>query len=299
MILLVAIVVVLSVVSGAIALNLTEEREPAPEVRLTTEQSEDGYTYELVHEQGETINGDQLTLQGAAEPNFLSDSDLTVGERVEFYPVESNLTLIWTGDHGTTYSLTEFSVEQTIPAPDVGCSWVDNNSESGDIDIDRTVVDCNVNVNKVIEIYSGGTVIGDVVSDTKEADIDGGSVIYGDVEVQEQVNIQDSRVTGSVTAYEKNIKVDNTTVGRDVTAGDKEIEIIDDSSVNGDLVGDDDLIMVQSSSVDGSVVTEGNVDLDDATITGDIYVGGNFDCDDSTINGQDCSSYSPRDADDW
>lgn len=298
-VLLVAIVLVLAAVAGGVALSLSQEREPAPEVRVVAETTDDGHTQRLRHEQGDVIDGDKVTLRGTANPQQLAGRELGAGESVDFYPVEEEIRLVWAGDHGATYSLGTFEFERTLPEPDVGCSWVSTESDNGteNVKISGDVVDCDVTTDKVIEVKSDGVVIGDVTSDNKELDMDD-SVVYGNVEVQDTVNVQDGEVTGSVTAHAKNIKIDNTTVGDDVTAGNKEIEVVADSTVDGDLVGDDDQVKVLSSSVSGSVVTEGTAKLDGATIEGDVYAG-TFDCTDSTIDGQDCGSYTPKDPDDW
>lgn len=275
-VLIVAIVVTLSAVAGTMALSMTEEREPAPEVTLEAESSENGFTHHLVHRHGEELDGDKLTLRGAADPDVLEGTELSAGERVEFLPLESELDLIWAGEHGATYSLTAIEVERALPAtPDEGCSWVSTNTNSGteSVDVDGIVVNCDVQTDKDIEIYNSGIVIGDVTSDTKDVDMDDGKV-YGDVEVATQLNIQDGQITGSVTAHTENVKIDTSTVGGSVTAESKEIEVIDGSSVDGDLVVEaQDLIKIQSSSVSGSVTTDGQVDVDDATVTGDVTSG--------------------------
>ncbi len=281
-------------------MSLTEEREPAPEVKLETQLSEDGYGHELVHRQGEKLDGDKLTFRGASDPDVLSGTELEASDSVGFYPQQRELTLVWAGDHGATYELATFTVDRTFPAPDEGCSWVTSEFDDETVKVDSIVVDCDVTNDRDIGVENGGAIVGDVTSENKNVDVITGGTVYGDVVANHGVKVQDGEVTGAVTERNENIKIDNSSVGGTVTADNKEIEVITGSSVDGDLVVNaDDMIKVQSSSsVSGSVVTDGDVDLDDATIEGDVYVGGSFDCDNTTIDGQDCGSYTPRDPSD-
>lgn len=315
-VLLVAIAVVLAAVATAMAFGLTQEREPAPEVVLDLAYDGDGAVHQFAHDQGERLDGEKLTLRGTADPDGLAGSELAAGQRTPVYPTDDAVTVVWTGEHGTTYTLDTFETEATVPEPDEGCPWVDVETNGGtdDITIDATVVDCDVRTDRVIEVRNGGVVIGATTSDANVLDGDD-ATFYGDVSVEDTANLQDSAVHGAVTSRTADVKVDassvdgpvsaatevevfaDSTVGGSLTADD-EIEVLDGSSIDGDVQSDDDLVKVLDSDVAGSLITEGDVKLDGATVEGEVYVDGTFDCTDATIGGQNCGGYTPRDTDD-
>lgn len=299
--LLIAIVVALAVLSGGMFLSLDEERDPAPGVTMSLEATDMAATQALVHETGETLEGDRLELRGVADEEALAGTEVAAGERQQVVPTDTEIELVWFGDDGSSYVIWEGTVpdDETVPDPDHDCSWVENKSDSGedDVKVNGDVVDCDVQTDKVIEVNDDGTILGDTDSDTKVIDADD-ATFYGDVTGDDDVNAQDSLVTGAVVSNDT-AKIDNTTVGEGVDAADT-VEVIAGSTVGGDAVSDDDLVKVTDSDVDGAVATDGSVKLDGATVEGDVYVNaGDFDCTDSTIDGQDCSAYSPKDPDDY
>lgn len=301
-ILLVAIALILAIVAGGGFLELTRERDPAPEVTLSLEGEGAIGERWLVQTHGQTVDGDKVEIRGVADPETLSGETLSAGDRHRVIPVSETIEIVWFGDHGTSHVLWEFSVdpEITVPSPDEGCSWVDTESNGGtsDVKVDGLVVNCDVETDKVIEVQNDGAIIGDTVSHTKELDADDAR-LFGDVTVEKGVNLQNGTITGSVTAQTENVKIDTATVGKSVEA-EKTVEIIDGSSVGADAVSATKQVKVLSSSVSGSVKSTGSVKLEDATVSGDVYVDdSDFDCTNSTVNGQSCGAYTPRDPGNW
>lgn len=299
-VLLIAIVTLLVGVSTVMFLNLTDENEPQPNVVLEMEASEDGPIYRLVHEGGDTLDGDKTRVLGAADDQTLDGEELTADTSSRVVPVEDEIRIVYEGEHGTTYTLATFEPEKTVPNPDEGCDWVkaETNGGAEPIKIDGIAVNCDVETTEGIEVQNGGVVIGDTVSGTK--DLDGNdATIYGDVDVENVLNLQDGTITGSATSNTADIKVDNATVNGAVTA-EKVAEVTGESSVDGNVQSADKKVKIFSSSVSGSITADEQVKLDDATVDGDVYIDdSNFKCTDSTINGQDCSAYTPEDPDDW
>lgn len=298
--LLIAIVVALAVLSGSLFLALGEERDPAPGVTMSLETTDMGATQALVHETGDTLDGDRVELRGVADDEALAGTEVGAGERQQIVPTDTDIELVWFGDDGSSYVIWEGTVpeDETVPEPDHGCSWVENNSDDeGNVKAEGAVVDCDVRTDKVIEVNDDGVVIGNTDSNTKNIDADN-AMFYGDVTGDTDVNAQDSLVTGAVISNDT-AKIDNTTVGEGVDASDT-VEVIAGSSTGDDVTSDTSLVKVLDSDVDGAIATDGSVKLDGATVEGDVYVNaGDFDCTDSTIDGQDCSAYSPKDPDDY
>lgn len=298
---LVAIVVVLAVVAGGIVLGLTEEREPAPEVTMSLETAGDiPGEHELVHDQGDTLDGDDVRLRGVANDGSLAGTDLSAADSRRVYATDETVEVVWFGEHGASYTLEEFSVDAdvTVPPPDEGCGWVGDETNNGTANakVDGIVVACDVETDKVVELQNGGAIVGDAASRAKLVDLDD-SRIYGDVTVEKDVNVQDGTVGGSMTARTETAKVDNATVGGSVRA-EKTVEVVNGGSVGGDAESGDKTVKVLDSGVDGSITADEQVKLDDATVGGDVYVdSSDFDCTDSTVGGQDCGEYSPKDPD--
>lgn len=300
-VLTVAVVLVLASLSAGMVFSLVQEREPAPEVTMSLETGESGIEHVIIHENGDVLDGDNVEVRGVANPEGVGGQDLAAGERHPVVATDSDISVVWFGEHGTSYTLAEFDVpeEETLPEPDKGCPWVDSESNGGtdDVKVDGIVVDCDVVTDKVIEVQNGGAIIGDTESVLKEVDADDAR-LYGDVTVDDNLNVQDGLVAGSV-ASDDLAKVDNSSVWGSVETVDT-VEVISGSSVEGDVVSETGLVKVLSSDVSGAVVTDGSVKLQDATVSGHVFVdSGDFDCTDSTIRGQDCDEYSPRDPDEY
>lgn len=302
-VLMTAIVVALGVVSGGILLGLSEEPDPAPGVTMSLEAEGPAALHALVHETGDRLDGDQLTLRGAADPSALAGTELAAGERRRVVPIDTELALVWTGEDDTAHVIWEATVAEsdTVPESDHACPWVDSESNGGvdAVKINGDVVDCDVVTAENIEVNQGGIVIGETDSEAKDIDADD-ATFYGDIATETNINAQDSMVVGDATSADL-AKIDNTTVTGSV-AGQDTVDVISGSSVGGDVTTGDALVKVLDSEVSGSVKSDGDVKLDGATIEGDVYVDeatNSFDCTDSTIDGEDCSAYTPKDPGDY
>jgi len=298
-VLLLGIVVLLVGVSSVLFLGLTDESEPKPDVVLEMEETGTENVYRLVHEGGDELDGDKVVLRGAANETALTGTELSADDSGTFVPVREEIQVLYFGEHGNSYVVVTFEPESTVPDPDEGCDWVDNESDGGTdpVKIDGIVVDCDVTTSDGIEIQNGGVVVGEAVSGTKDLDADDATV-YGDVDVEKVLNVQNGTVSGSATSQSGDVKLNNASVGGSVTA-EKVVELQRDSSVDGDVESATKPVKVLDSTVNGSI-TGASVKLDGATIEGDVYVDStDFDCTNSTINGQDCGEYTPKDPSNW
>lgn len=307
-VLLVAIVLLLSVVTAGMVLNLDQEREPAPEVAMSLESTESSGEYLLVHESGEHLEGDKVELLGVEDPDTMKGSTLSAGDQHTVVPTEESVRVVYYGEHGTSYTLREFEVDLddsddpdgsglTLPSADEGCSWVTTESSGGTsgVKVDDLVVDCDVTTDKTIEVLNGGAVIGDVQSNNKGLDLDDGT-IYGDVTAEDVVNVQDGAVYGTVVSNTSDVKIDNSSVNESIE-GQRTVEVINGGTVEGDAVSTNKPVKVLSgSTVEGDVTSGDSVTLTDATVESDVYIDpGDFTCSNSTIDGQSCGSYTPKD----
>ncbi|WP_136715255.1 type IV pilin [Halorientalis salina] len=301
-VLLVAISVTLAGVGAIMVFGLADDPEPAPDValELETADSEVLPEYELVHESGDTLNGENVEIRGVTNESALS-GEFRAGQTVDLLPTADEIRIVWMGDDGTSYTLATFDVEGSdVPSIDEGCAWVDSETNGGtdDIQIDGQVVDCSVRTDKVIEIENGGVVIGDTRSDTKELDADD-AVVYGSVDVENVLNHQNGRISGTATSRTADVKLYNVTVGGGVEA-QRIVDVLDGSTVDGDVESTNKEVTVDESTVSGSITAPDQVKLIDSTVEGDVYVDpADFDCTNSEINGQDCGSYTPRDPSGW
>lgn len=93
--LLIAIVVILAAISGAIFFGLTDDKPPAPTARLDVTPTESGCGFDFVHRGGDRIRGDTLEVQGLANPNALDGETLDATDEVDVNPTRDDLTVIW------------------------------------------------------------------------------------------------------------------------------------------------------------------------------------------------------------
>jgi len=316
--LLVAIVVMLAATATWVFLGVSESPEPTPDTVLDAEAAESGAEYRLVHAGGDRLDGADLEFKGALKTDAAAGAELSNGDNVSFYPTAEEVTVVWHGEEGRSYTLKTIEVDRALPEPDEGCEWVEDESDGGtdSITIDGIVVNCDATTTKLIKIRNGGTIVGKAVSETKELDMDDGAVM-GTVEVEKVADFEDGLVTGAVTSNSENVNLDNTTVEGTIEAGkvadvikgsvvkgsidvDNDAKVKTGSVVKGDVVSATENAKVDDSRVEGSVTAAKTVDIDDATVEGDVYIDkSDFDCTDSTIGGQNCTSYSPKDPDEW
>lgn len=97
-VLMVAIIVVLATVGGAMFLSFDAETDPQPNVVLESNATE-APAHALVHQGGETIEGERLELKGAVVADDLGGKSLQVDDEITFYPTSEEVTVVWYGDN--------------------------------------------------------------------------------------------------------------------------------------------------------------------------------------------------------
>lgn len=291
---------ILLVVSAGLFFGLTQTSNPAPNVVFEAESNDDSLEYTLTHNGGDTVDGDKVELQGTADPDTTTGDRLNSGYEVTFYPTAEEVTIVWYDGQDRSYVLTTFTVEQSIPDPDEGCDWVDDQTNGGvdPITIDGIVVSCDVEITEQVKVQDGGAVVGEVVSDSKELDADDAE-IYGDADVEKVLNLQNGTIVGDATSRTADVKIQNGDIKGSIKA-EKIAEATDDGKVEGDVESQTKDAKILNSVVEGSVTANETVKLQDATVEGDVYVdAADFDCTNSTVNGQSCGSYTPKNPDNW
>jgi len=299
-ILMVAIIVVLATVGGAMFLSFDAETDPQPNVVLESNAT-DTPAHALVHGGGETIEGERLEFKGAVPADDPAGKTLQVDDEITFYPTSEEVTVVWYGDNEESYSLTTVEAEQVVPEPDEGCDWVEDETVNGteSITIDNVVVNCDVETEKQVAIQNGGVVIGETFSDQKDLDADEAQV-HGDVTVEKVLNLQDGQITGSATSNLEDVKIGNGSVDGSIEA-EKVAEVTRSSTVGGDMESHtSDTKVLDGSLVEGSVTASATVKVENSTIEGDVYADpSDLDCTNATINGESCGSYTPEDPSNW
>ncbi|WP_255150796.1 type IV pilin [Halorarius halobius] len=110
--LLVAIVVVLGVIGGTMALGLTETTDPAPTAQLSLSGTPGACQYSLRHGGGDTLEGDRIEVRGVADPGVLGGRELTTGESARVNPEREKLRVVWRKPGSdTSYVVARFRVE--------------------------------------------------------------------------------------------------------------------------------------------------------------------------------------------
>ena len=277
-ILMVAIVVVLSSVSAIVIFQAQEDGvEPAPSALMEVDSQDGSVTQIFTHEGGERLEGDKLTLKGAADPDVFDGKSLDQGDTVEFIPTSKEVKLIFTGENGHSHVLRTFEVEQTVPLPDKGCPWVEAQKASGsDITVDGIVVNCDIKTPGTIKLTNDALVIGNVNSTGSEVTIEESETI-GNVVADNKVTIPDGDVDGSVTAKGGEAKISEGNVSGDVTSltnavtlgGQAEVDI--GGTVRSEGGGGIDAGGNARVDVGGSMVsTGGETKLERGNVSGDV-----------------------------
>lgn len=169
---------------------------------------------------------------------------------------------------------TDVYLSSYTPTVDNQCQWVRDNYNSGDISMTGQEVQCDI---------SAG--IDDLT--VNNIDLSSESVLYGDIDVTGDVDIDSSRVTGSVTG-----SGDDLTITSDVTVGG---DVYTPTGTNLDIDA--------GSTINGAVVVEGgSLSLDGATINGHVYAAeDDISCDNMELgpDSQSCSAYDFRPPSDY
>ncbi|WP_254823086.1 type IV pilin [Haloglomus halophilum] len=102
--LMLAIVVALGVVISGLVLGLADSGPASPESRLALQG--DDCPVDLVHRQGDTLDGDRIRLQGTEHATPLQDQRFEAGDSVTVRPTADEVTVVWNSpDDGSTYVL--------------------------------------------------------------------------------------------------------------------------------------------------------------------------------------------------
>jgi cytoskeletal protein CcmA (bactofilin family) len=147
-----------------------------------------------------------------------------------------------------------------------------------------------------LTLDSQSQINGDAVV-TGGADIYQGSTIDGNLDAGSDVNADgSSRIEGWIKTP-GNIDIGGsgpaTIVGK-ITA-DGNVNIHSGSTVQADVESTNSgSVTLTDGTVLGSIATEGDVDVDSSSVDGDAYLDGSWSCDSSDVSGDDCSSYSPK-----
>lgn len=117
-VLFVTIVVVLAAISGAFIFGLTEQQDPAPQAKLALEPVGSSDDYRIVHEGGDTIDGDQITVQGIDDSDALSGTELMAGTSVLVTPTADEIQIIWEEQRreSSSYILSTFEIDSDTSA---------------------------------------------------------------------------------------------------------------------------------------------------------------------------------------
>jgi hypothetical protein len=103
--LVLVIVVALGVVVSALVLGLADSSPMSPESRLALQG--DGCPVDLVHQQGDTLDGDQVRLRGTESATPLQGSEFGAGDAVSVRPTDDEVAVVWQASDGeSTYVLT-------------------------------------------------------------------------------------------------------------------------------------------------------------------------------------------------
>lgn len=292
--LLIAIVLVLSVVMGAVFLNYTDSPEDPPDTALRLEPADEGPEYLIRHGGGETFGGEEIVVEGVADPELLADRNLSVTDTVEVIPTSQTITVLYFGND-ESYTLASWDVDESnVFETDTACPSIESSVANGSVTIDDETIDCDI-TSEVdaaasdvdVDVESGGVVVGDLGGEVQNVDVGNGGRVVGDVDATGDVDVDSARIDGDVQSSGDDVALaTGTEVHGSVVVSPGTNVDLDGTTIHGDVVihaGDD-----------GEVN-----DLSNATIVGDVYVDDASDLvcgdGDSTIAGQHCSTYSPKD----
>jgi flagellin-like protein len=158
--LFIAIVVSLGVLVSTLVLGLADTGAVAPESKLAL-QDDAGCDARLVHEQGETLDGDQLRLEGAADPDALAGERLGAGDTAAVRPTADEVTVVWTAaSDDTSHVLGQFDASSRT------ASWLCGTGtlyagDSGDL----TVVEAQDGTLTTLDVPSTIEALGPVTAD--------------------------------------------------------------------------------------------------------------------------------------
>lgn len=103
------VVLLLAVTVASLAFGLVEEPSTAPMAQLDLQH--DGCESVLVHEGGDTIDGNRTEIRGVADPDALKGRELAAGDRQRLEPRDGEIQVVWVDSAGDdSYVLSRFNV---------------------------------------------------------------------------------------------------------------------------------------------------------------------------------------------
>jgi FlaG/FlaF family flagellin (archaellin) len=106
--LMVVVLVLLGVVSSGLIFGLAEEEPSPPSASLEMVPVDGSNQYDIRHQSGNPIDGDEVTIQGVSDPDALDGRTLTAGDSVRVLPTDSEVALVWDSGEDSSYVLAEF-----------------------------------------------------------------------------------------------------------------------------------------------------------------------------------------------
>lgn len=241
-----------------------------------------------------TSGGNLLT--DTPDDVYASGDRLRQGDTIDIAAARGEtVQAIWVGPDGEQSTvLTSLTVPQVdssvppgVPTPTLECDWLNEETQSGTLDVEQgdefqenDVLACDSFdsiVTDTVDIDGDLAVVADIAAadvDLQDGSFQSGGNVYGSIESTEDVELSALTVTGRVTAADE-LTLDAVTV---------------ENSINATGTAS-----ISDSTVDGNVVAGSDLTLDNTTVTGDVEVAGSLTCTGgSTIAGEDCADY--RDA---
>jgi flagellin-like protein len=289
-ILMVAIVVTMAAVAGVAIFGAQEDGvEPAPNVLMNVDSEEGEFSHTFYHEGGEMLVGDKVTMKGVANPDVMNGKTLTQGDTVEFFPIQDEVKLVFTGENDRGHVLRTFEVDRTVPTPDEGCAYVDSKTgpnDKNDVTFQDIVLNCDIETAGEITIEKDTVVIGDMNSTGSSVTVKQ-SQTFGSIDGTNDVTVEDGTIRDSVES-DQSVTFKSGDVGGDILADEgatlggsgpvnvsgsvitqtDEITINNDADIEGSVVAENEAVTLKKGSVGGDVVARGG----DLVIGGTAYV---------------------------
>lgn len=123
-VLLIAVVVALGALTGAMVLNLVDTTDPAPSAAFEVENAP-GSAVEIRVTDGDSIDAERLSVRGAETAGALdSAGTLTAGDTFVVYPTDDDLELVWqSAESDQSYRLASLEAPETGGLVEAGVAW--------------------------------------------------------------------------------------------------------------------------------------------------------------------------------
>lgn len=137
-IVMVSVAVIVAGTIGAAALGLGDDlSDPAPQTKFDVEETDDGI--QITHESGDSINGDEIKLAGAATDSTISEWEgetVESGDTATVNTEEGELEIIWEGSEDSSATLSEAEVPNTEPGAEICRLDMQDGIGGGDVTVD-------------------------------------------------------------------------------------------------------------------------------------------------------------------